>query len=149
MSNSCPLSFKKVDSNVSRFSSLFVATLVISYLFTQNIFILFFLAFDFSMKLFVSAKASPLTLLSELLKKSFKMQEKLSDGGAKRLAAFLGLFFVLLLIVTTYLAPWAVTVVLAVIFLLCSLLDIFLNYCIGCNIYFIIKKIYPNFMNKL
>jgi hypothetical protein len=28
-------------------------------------------------------------------------------------------------------------------------LDLFFDYCIGCKIYFIIKKIYPEFMNDL
>jgi hypothetical protein len=33
------------------------------------------------------------------------------------------------------------------VFVLCSLMDALVNYCVGCKIYFIIKKIYPNFMN--
>ena len=149
MSTACPLNFKQVDSNISRFSALLVALLVLIYLVTHNVFILLFLAFDFALKLFVTKKASLITHFSGFLKESFKIEEKLVDGGAKRLANFLGLFFVLLLVLAHYLLIWEISLFLATIFLACSLLDVFFDYCIGCKIYFIIKKIYPNFMNNL
>jgi len=147
MSNSCPLNFKQVDSNVSRFSALVVATLVITYLVTLNTFILFFLALDFVMKLFINRDISPITLVGEFLKEFFKIKENYVDGGAKRLAGFFGLFFVVLLIISDYFAPWEVSLVVAAVFLACSLLDVFFDYCLGCKIYFIIKKIYPDFMD--
>jgi len=149
MSNACPLNFKKVDATISRFSAFIVAILVVLYLFTSNIFLLYFLAIDFVVKLFVDKKLSPIFFISKSLKNILRMQERLSDGGAKRLAGFFGLFFVVLLIVMHFIVPWEISLGVAVIFLFCSLLDVFFDYCIGCKIYFIIKKIYPNFMNRL
>jgi len=149
MSNACPLNFKQVDSNVSRFSALVVALLVISYLVTLNVFILFFLALDFIMKLFLNRGISPISLVGEFLKEFFKIKENFVDGGAKRLAGFFGLIFVLLLILTHYLNVKEFSYAVGVIFVSCSLLDVFFDFCMGCKIYFIIKKIYPNFMNKL
>lgn len=149
MSNACPLNFKKVDSNLSRFSALSVALLVLFYLFTSNIYILIFLALDFIIKLFISKNLSPISTISRYIKTLFKVEERLTDGGAKRLAGFFGLFFVLLLIVMHSIAPWELSLGVAALFLVCSLLDAFFDYCIGCKIYFIIKKIYPNFMNNL
>jgi len=149
MSNACPLNFKQVDSNAARFSALFVALLVIIYLFTQNIYILFFLAIDFIIKLFLNPGVSPIALLSEFFKELFKVKENFVDGGAKRLAGFFGLTFVGILIATHYLTSWEVSLVVAAIFLACSLLDVFFDFCLGCKIYFIIKKVYPNFMNDL
>ncbi len=149
MKNSCPLNFVKVDSNIARFSSLFVALLVLWYLYSTNLFILYFLAFDFIMKLFLNPGISPITMLATFLKGIFKIQDKFTDGGAKKLAGFFGLFFVFLLIVSHYLDIWAVSLGIAIVFLSCSLLDVFFNFCIGCKIYYIIKKIYPNFMNNL
>jgi len=149
MSNACPLNFKKVESNISRFSALYVASLVIIYLFTFNVYILFFLAIDFIVKLFLNRGISPISMFSEFTKGLFKIKDKMVDGGAKRLAGFFGLFFVLLLIVSHFFNAWSVSLIIATIFLSCSLLDVFFNFCIGCKIYFIIKKIYPNFMNKL
>jgi hypothetical protein len=149
MSNACPLNFKQVDSNVSRFSALVVASLVITYLFTLNVYILFFLALDFIMKLFLNKGVSPINMSAELLKGFFKVKDKMTDGGAKRLAGFFGLFFVVLLMISHYFDIWGFSLGVAAVFLSCSLLDVFFDFCIGCKIYFIIKKIYPNFMSEL
>lgn len=146
MSYSCPLNFIQVDSNASRLSSLMVALLVITYLLTSNEFILYFLILDFFLKLFVNKDYSLIFTIALFLRKSLKMQEKFTDGGAKRLAGIFGLIFVSGLVVTHFLALETISLVIAGIFLSCSLLDVFINYCLGCQIYYIIKKIYPNFM---
>ncbi|MEN8303011.1 MAG: DUF4395 domain-containing protein [Campylobacterota bacterium] len=147
MSNSCPLNFERVDSNVSRLSSLFVASLVILYLFTSYIYILIFLLLDFTIKLFVNKELSPIAMLSHAIKSMLRIKDKFSDGGAKRLAGMFGLLFIILLILTHFLNTWTLSLVVAGIFLSCSLFDVFFNYCIGCKVYFIIKRIYPGFMS--
>ena len=147
MSYSCPLNFVQVDSNASRLSSLMVATLVIIYLLTSIEYILYFLIIDFSLKLFVKREYSLITIVSHALRKFLKMQEKFTDGGAKRLAGIFGLIFVSMLLITHFLNLEMLTLVVAGIFLSCSLLDVFINYCLGCQIYYIIKKLYPSFMS--
>ena len=147
MPNSCPLNFERVDSNVSRLSALFVASLVILYLFSSNVYILIFLALDFIIKLFLNKEFSPISMLSKQIKSLFRMKEKFADGGAKRLAGMFGLLFVFLLIIAHFLNAPFISLVVAAIFLSCSLLDLFFSYCIGCKIYFIIKRIYPAFMS--
>jgi len=149
MATACPLNFKKVDANLSRFAALVVALLVMLYLFTHTTFILFFLAFDFATRLFWSEKYSLISTLAKLLKNIFTKEEKFTDGAAKKLAGFFGLFFVIALIVIDFFAIWELSLIVAAIFLTCSLLDVFFDYCLGCKVYFIIKKIYPNFMNNL
>ncbi|MEA3371269.1 MAG: DUF4395 domain-containing protein [Campylobacterota bacterium] len=148
MANSCPLNFERVDSNVSRLSALFVASLVIIYLADPNIYILLFLALDFSVKLFCKKELSAIHMLSSSIKKVLRFQDKFTDGGAKRLAGMFGLLFVVLLIATHFLNAWIASFIVAAIFLACSLLDVFFNYCIGCKVYFIIKRFYPNFMSQ-
>ncbi|MFT5662131.1 MAG: hypothetical protein ACI9TV_002779 [Sulfurimonas sp.] len=147
MSYSCPLNFVQVDSNASRLSSLLVAALVIIYLLTSIEYILYFLILDFSLKLFVNREYSLVTSVSHTLRKYFKMQEKFTDGGAKKLAGIFGLIFVSLLVIMYFLQLPTFTYVVAIIFLSCSLLDVFINYCLGCQIYYLIKKLYPSFMS--
>ncbi len=146
MSYACPMSFIRVDNNVSRVNALFVSSLVIGYLLSSNIFILFFLAMDFSIKLFIDKKYAPIFILSKFVKETLKLKVDYCDGGAKRLAAYFGLFFVLLLIATHFMNSLPLSLIIAAVFLSCALLDVFFSYCIGCKIYFIIKKIYPKFM---
>jgi len=147
MSYTCPMTFENIDSKISRINSFYVSLLVVLYLLSSNIFLLYFLFIDFGMKLFVAKKISPLFLVSKFTKNTLKLESSMVDGGAKRLAAYFGLLFVFLLIVTHYFDTQFLSLVIAGIFISCSLLDLIFNYCLGCKIYYIIKKIYPNFMN--
>ena len=147
MSYSCPLSFENIDSNISRMNSLMVSSLVITYLITFNAVIVYFLLFDFSMRLFCQKRLSLINNLSILIKKSLKLKDKFADSGAKRLAGYFALFFLLMLVAGNNLNLYIFSIVVGSIFLICSLMDAFFNYCIGCQIYFIIKKVYPSFMS--
>jgi len=149
MSNSCPLNFKKVDENISRINAFIVSTLVVGYVYSFNIYILLFLFGDFVMKLFFPKLTSPILTLSTYIQKMFHLSNHFVDGGAKRLAGFFGLFFIVFLGVTHFFDSLFLTYTIAIIFLTCSLLDVFFSFCIGCKIYFIIKKMYPNFINNL
>ena len=147
MSYACPISFEKIDSNVSRISSMLVASLVIAYLASSNIYILYYLAFDFYMKLFCQKKFSLISQLSQVTKTILRLKDRYSDGGSKRLAGYFGGVFILLLISSAHLNMYTFSIVVGVIFISCSLMDAFFNYCVGCKIYFIIKKVYPSFMS--
>lgn len=147
MSFSCPLSFVQIESNVSRISSFFVASLIAAYLISFNIFILYFVAADFIIRLFFNKNISPIYMLALFVKNTLKINDKFVDSGAKRLAAYFGLTFVILLIGTHFFHSSTSSFVIAGVFMFCSLLDALFNYCLGCKIYFIIKKIFPAFMS--
>ena len=118
-----------------------------TYLVTTNVYILMFLVLDFTIKLFLNKKFSPINRVSMLLKKILVLKDRFTDGGAKRLAAYFGLIFSVLLIIIHFFDLLVLTLVVAGIFLSCTLLDFIFEYCIGCKIYFIIKKIFPSFMS--
>ncbi len=147
MSHSCPMSFENIDSNVSRLTSVFVSLCVIGFLFTNNIVFLFFLFADFALRIFCNKELSPLFRVAKFLKKALRLKDVMVDGGAKQLASYFGLFFVLLLIIAYGFSWFTFMYIVAAIFLICSLLDALANYCLGCKIYYIIKKIYPGFMS--
>jgi hypothetical protein len=112
-----------------------------------NEYILYFLIFDAVLKLFIKKELSAVFISALYLRELFNIKEKLTDGGAKRLAGFFGFTFVILLLITHFLNLFIPSLVIAGIFIICLLLDVFLNYCLGCKVYFVIKKIYPSFMN--
>lgn len=147
MSYACPMSFKLIDSNVSRLNSLFVSLLVMLYLSSSELAILLYLVYDFSMRLYYKKRYSLIHVTSSYIISFFRIEPKNIDSGAKRLAGAFGLLFVILLVMFHLLDWYLPLVATALIFLSCSLLDAFFNYCIGCKIYFIIKKVYPAFMN--
>lgn len=146
MSESCPMIFVNVDSNVSRLSALFTSLVVIVYILSLNVYFLYFLALDFYMRLFAKKELSLIFVSAKFIKGLLRLQDKNVDGGAKRLAGFLGLSFVTLLIAANYLHFELLSYLIALVFLSCSLLDALFDYCLGCKTYHIIKKIYPDFM---
>jgi hypothetical protein len=86
-------------------------------------------------------------LFAKAIKNILALKDSFCDGGAKRLAAYFGLLFVFLLIATHYLDQWLVSLAIAAIFLVCSLLDVLFDFCIGCKVYYLIKRVFPNFMS--
>lgn len=147
MNNSCPVNFKRIDSNVSRFTSLIVASLVITYLVYGDVMILYIIWLDFLVRLFLSRENSFFNIVSEKVKKLLKLEDKFVDSGAKQLAGYFGLTFIILLVICHYIDIYPLTLTIAIIYLTCSLLDVFINYCLGCKVYYIIKKVYPSFMS--
>jgi len=147
MAYACPVSFKNINLTVSRLSSFIVSMLVLYYLYSFNLFILFFLLIDFSTRLFYDKKFSLVDTSSRFLKGALRLKDIFGDSGAKKLAGIFGLIFVVILIISNYMDLKIFSFVVGGVFILCSLMDALVNYCVGCKIYFIIKKIYPNFMN--
>jgi len=147
MSYSCPLSFESVDSNVSRFNSLLVSSLLVSYLYTFNVVIVYFLLFEFGMRFFCKKEVTILYKIAKGIKTVLKLEDKFTDSGAKRLAGYFAILFLLLLVVGSNLNLYAFSYIVGGVFLLCSMLDALFNFCVGCKIYHIIKKIYPSFMS--
>ncbi len=147
MSQSCPLSFQTIDSNVSRINSLIVAALLITYLVSFNVVIVYFLLFEFMMKFFFKKDVGIIMKFSKFIKNALGLEDKFTDIGAKRLAGYFGIFFLLLLVAGNSLNLYLFSMAVGVLFLSCSLLDVLFNYCVGCKIYFIIKKTNPSFMS--
>ncbi len=148
MSYACPISFEKVDSTTSRISSFLVSVLVIYYLYSFNLYILYFLFLDFFMRLFCQKKFSLVHVCSQLIKKLFLLKDIDSDAAAKKLAGLFGVSFVLILLLFHQFEVGSTfSYIVGSLFILCSLLDATIDYCVGCKIYYIIKKIYPSFMS--
>lgn len=147
MSYSCPMSFKQIDSNVSRFTSFLVSTLLILYLLTNQVFLIYIVAIDFIIRLFIKKDSSPIHLIALGIKELAAIKDKPVDSGSKRLAAYFGLAFAIMLIIAYYADVYLATLIISIVFLSCSLLDSLFNFCVGCHIYYIIKKFYPKFMD--
>jgi len=124
-----------------------VVLFVIMYLISFNIFILYFLIIDFSIKLFLDKKYSPISQVALKIRILLKMEKKLIDGGAKKLANIFGMVFVCLLFITHFIGSYYLSYIVGAVFLFCALMDVFINYCVACKVYYVIKKIYPSFMS--
>ena len=146
MSQACPINYHNVDGTLFRITSFFTALFVVLFLATSQLLIIYFLVIDFWMRLFGCKQYSWVIWLASGVQKMFKLPAKKTDGAAKRLAGIFGFFFMIALMVESYFQTQILIFITAGIFLTCSSLEVFFEYCIGCEIYFFIKKIYPSFM---
>jgi len=141
MAQSCPLSFQTVDATIARINSLWIALFLMSYYFSHNILFLFIVGFDFFIRIYGNKEYSFFIKLSTLVKNIFKLKSHFTDSGAKKLAAQFGLLFVLLLSVTDYFQITYIHYGIFSIFILCVLLELLFEYCVGCKIYYLIQKL--------
>jgi hypothetical protein len=142
MARSCPISFKQIDGTIARINAVFITLLVILFSSTSANIILYILALDFAIRLSKFKKYSPIANFSKFIKKLLKLKTKMTDAAAKKLAAFFGLFFI---VIMAFLSNMGLNVALyttTAILLTCSSLEVFFNYCLGCEIYHLYKKLF-------
>jgi hypothetical protein len=148
MAQTCPLIFRQIDETLVRISAFLVSVFVVLFLYTSYLFLLYMIAIDFLIRLYGNKSYSPVHQLSKIIKKAFSLKTQMTDAGAKRLAAIFGLVFNVMMVAEYYLNLEIAIYVTAFIWLLCSYLEILFSYCVACQIYTIIKKVYPNFMEE-
>ena len=141
MARSCPVSFKQVDGTIARINATFITLLVLLFLFTSYISILYFLVLDFGLRVFGYHSWSLIFHSSKLVKKLFSLKTHMTDAAAKKLAASFGLVFVILMSFFSDLHWDKALYVTSTILLICSSLEVVFNYCLGCEIYHIYKKL--------
>jgi len=143
MSQACPLLFRQIDSTVSKISAAVVMLGVIIYLTSMYKWILIFLILDFILRLSGYKTFSPVFQFANSFQKLFRLPIHLEDAGAKRLAAFFGLLFIIGILASDFIGCIVGIWIFAGIFMICVLLDLFFDYCIACKVYSAAKKIYP------
>jgi hydrogenase/urease accessory protein HupE len=141
MAPACPIAFRQIDGTITRINSLSISMMLMAYLFSSEIIFIYILGIDLIIRLFINKKLSPINLISNLIKALIRAQTHNTDAGAKRLAAYFALGFSWTVIALHALGLFNIANVVAVIFVSCSVTELLFNYCIGCKIYFIYKKI--------
>lgn len=141
MSKSCPISLKQIDGTIVRINAFIITILVLSFLISSNVLILYFIFIDFIIRVSKYNTYSLVFNFSKAIKKIFKLKTKMTDSGSKRWAMFFGLFFMFITIIL-YSLDLKVALYISIIFLLiCSSLEAFFSFCLGCEIYYIYKKL--------
>ena len=139
MSPSCPISTRRVDSNMVRVISFQVALFTILFLITQQSLFAFILLFDFLMRAIRLPTFSPFQLVGKFVINGWGIAPKLCDESPKRFALFLGLITSLFLVVFYVAGFTTFATAIAVILLICALLETLFDFCIGCKIYYAIQ----------
>jgi len=139
MSQTCPISTRRVDSNMVRMISFQVALFTVILLITQESSFALILLFDFFMRTIRQPNLSPFHVVGKFILTGWGVAPKLCDESPKRFALYLGLVISLFLVVFYVAGFTAFASAISIILLICALLETLFDFCIGCKIYYAIQ----------
>ena len=139
MSPSCPISTRRVDSNMVRVISFQVALFTVILLITQESLFALVLLFDFFMRAVRKPNFSPFQIVGNFVIAGWGIAPKLCDESPKRFALYLGLVTSLFLVVFYVGGFTTFATAIAIILLICALLETLFDFCIGCKLYYAIQ----------
>jgi len=123
MSPSCPISIRRVDSNMVRVISFQVA------LFTVEVLFALVLLFDFLMRVARRSNLSPFHVIGKFILEGWNIAPKLCDESPKRFALYMGLVISLVLVLLFAAGLPIVSTMIAFILLVCALLETLFDFC--------------------
>lgn len=145
----CPISNKRIDENVARFNGLLTVLLLASYVLTSSVLIITFLSVDFLLRSLELTKYSPIAYISRKLVTLFGLKPILINAGPKIFAARIGLFFTILVLISHLLGFEISSIIFTAIFGVCALLEAAFGFCVACEIYpFVYKLFYQSKTNN-
>ncbi len=131
----CPVSKEKIQENQPRVVATFVALLLLSYILSGFLPILFFMGYDFFMRGFNKGRYSPILLLSKPITDKYFSSGKLIDKAPKMFAARLGGGMTLLIIALHVAQFMTGASLVAGMVVVLSGMECILNICVGCYVY--------------
>lgn len=141
MAPTCPVSLRQIDGTIVRINAFSLSLMLGLYLFSGQIAFIYIIAVDLIIRLFINKRLSPINQLSRLIKAAIRAKTKNTDAGAKRLAAYFALGFSWSIIALHSFGFVNEAKGLSAIFVLFSSLELLFNFCVGCKIYFIYKRL--------
>ena len=139
--NCCPVSLKSVDENIVRVTALVISIFALLYIFTQQTIFIAILSYDFLIRAFRLNRFSISNQIAKFVVNQLKFEKRLTDEAPKRFAMMIGLLmsFLILLFDIFGLKSYAVSITL--ILFICAAAEALFNYCVGCKIYQILKRL--------
>jgi hypothetical protein len=141
MQEECPIGPDTIDNNAARLTAFFISLLALAAAFDIYAPLLIGTLFlDFLLRSFFKFEHSPFGAFSGLILNLLKIKPRGINGAQKKFAAGLGLFMsVMAGVFTAFGLEAMATAVLTILFVFASL-EAYVNFCMGCFIYSLLKK---------
>ncbi len=139
----CPISVEKIDSNVSRLTTLLNVFLMIGFLVTLNPLLVMIVTMDYFIRAFFDSRYSPIRFIAFKIASALNLQKKPIGLAQKVFASRLGFLCAAGSLIFLFTGnPFTSQIVLSLLMVL-STLDSVFNYCVGCLIYnYIVYPLY-------
>ncbi|MCF8380267.1 MAG: DUF4395 domain-containing protein [Bacteroidales bacterium] len=139
----CPISDNTINERVARLNAIFGVILLFGFVFTQNIFFVIFLSFDFLLRSTEYSKYSLIGVSSKNIMSYLDVKPKSINAGPKIFAARIGFVLTALVILSFLLSLNGVSLILVAILGVFSFLEGALGFCVACQIYpYLYKYLY-------
>ena len=135
MSESCPISHRRVDAQMVRAISVLISLTAVLFLLTSHMFLAYLLLIDFSLRLFRKNQFSPFFQLSLAILRLLNIQPRMSDEAPKRFALYLGWAMSIMIVVFGVFGALTYATLFIAILLLCATLEMLFEFCVGCKVY--------------
>ncbi|NQU50917.1 MAG: DUF4395 domain-containing protein [Bacteroidetes bacterium] len=142
----CPVSFEKIDSNVSRITIFLNVILMVFFVFTLNPVFIGIVTIDYFIRATMKVKYSPIRVIAIQIANVLKLHKNLINQAQKVFASRLGFLCAFTALVLIVLGHPSGAISIAGILLILSTLDSVFNFCVGCLIYNYL--VYPFYKNK-
>ncbi len=135
MSPSCPISGRRIDSNIVRFISVEIAITAIFLLVTHHFIFALLLLVDFSFRVLRMNAYSPFAIIASYALKTMQVSPRMSDEAPKRFALYLGWGMTILLVLFVLTGYGYGVTFITLILLTCSMMEAVFEFCVGCTLY--------------
>jgi len=142
----CPISFEKIDSNVSRFTVLIGVLFIAAFIVTKEPLFMIIATVDTLIRAVFNAKYSPMNLASSKVIGLMKLEKKPIDSGKKIFASRLGMLCGIASLILFYANYEFGALIVAGFWAALAILDSVFNFCVGCIIYNYI--VYPFYKDR-
>ncbi|MEA3418203.1 MAG: DUF4395 domain-containing protein [Campylobacterota bacterium] len=139
MSPSCPISGRRIDSNVVRSISVGIALTAILLLLTHQFVFAFILLADFTFRVLRLNQYSPFCTTASFILNSIHATPRMGDEAPKRFALYLGWGMSILITLFFLFGLDLAAEVLVWVLLSCALMEAIFEFCVGCTLYHYLK----------
>jgi hypothetical protein len=148
MAHICPINGEKINEPTVRTVAGIVVILASVGIYFKLPFIFVLLGFDFFVRGFYKKEYSFLRLIAIQVTNLLNFKTKLIDAAPKRFAAKIGFIFSILILALVLLHEFNFALIVAVILIVCAVLESVFGYCLGCQFYSIYITIKDNLQKQ-
>ncbi|MBE0654955.1 MAG: DUF4395 domain-containing protein [Bacteroidales bacterium] len=131
----CPVSFNRINENLSRLNASFTFIMSLFFIITQLPVFLLVLVVDFLLRNVMEGRFSPVSQFNRYLIQLIHLPSHMINAGPKIFAARVGLFLSILSFVFFLFGNSDISIVFVGILAFFSLLEAGFNFCVACKLY--------------
>ena len=131
----CPVSTERANENTVRVIAGIIFFFSIFLLKENYLVIVIFFVLDFAQRAFTKGDYSLLKFLAKNFVQPFSLSIRPIDAAPKKFAALIGFIFSIIITISLLIKWVYVTDISIIILIICSGLEAFAGYCVGCKVY--------------